>query len=46
MNQLPEEGHDAGGLLEAFRRTALPRVDCQNPGFLHSLLGSEKGVTE
>lgn len=44
MNQLPEKGHDARGLLEAFRLNALTRVECQNPGFLHSLLGSEKGV--
>lgn len=44
MNQLPEKGHDARGLLEAFRLNALTRVECQNPGFLHSLLGSEKAV--
>lgn len=44
VNQLPEKGHDARGLPEAFRLNALTRVECQNPGFLHSLLGSEKGV--
>lgn len=43
-NRRTEKGHDARGLLAAFRLNALTRMQCQNPGFLRPFPGSEKGV--